>query len=143
MIAMFGKGWRTSERRYEVLSEVVDFPLGDGTTINASVFRPDSGEKFPAVLGIHAYPRIDQTAPIKPKSFSSIAFLHPNEDKGRGWLEAGDPNFYARRGYVQVIANVRGTGMSGGQFHLLGEQEARDTGEVIQWIAEQPWCNGK
>ena len=30
--------------------------------------------------------------------------------------EAGDPYFYARRGYVHVIADVRGSGKSGGQY---------------------------
>ena len=31
-------------------------------------------------------------------------------------IESGDYNFYARRGYAHVLANVRGTGLSGGVF---------------------------
>lgn len=80
---------------------------------------------------------------MKPNSFSSVAFLHPLEEKPRGWIEAGDPNFFVRRGYIQIVANVRGTGKSSGVYDLLGQQELKDTYEVIEWIAKQPWCTGK
>jgi predicted acyl esterase len=94
-------------------------------------------------LGIHPYPQHPQTAPIKPNSFSSVTFPHPGEEKGRGWIEAGDPNFLVRRGYVQVVASVRGSGKSGGKYDFMGKQELQDTYEVIEWIAKQPWCDGK
>jgi len=117
--------------------------MKDGTEISADIFRPESNEKFPALLGIHPYPQHPQTAPIKPNSFSSVTFPHPGEEKGRGWIEAGDPNFLVRRGYVQVVASVRGSGKSGGKYDFMGKQELQDTYEVIEWIAKQPWCDGK
>ena len=141
---MFSKTWKTSERKYNLIVERdVRIVMKDGTEISADIFRPDSNEKFPAVLGIHPYPQQPQTAPIKPNSFSSVTFPHPGEEKGRGWIESGDPNFLVRRGYVQVVANVRGTGKSGGKYDFMGPQEIQDTYEVIEWIAKQPWCDGK
>ncbi|MFC1991705.1 CocE/NonD family hydrolase [Chloroflexota bacterium] len=141
---MFSKTWKTSERKYNVVVERdLRIIMSDGTEISADVFRPESDEKFPALLGIHPYPQQPQTAPIKPSSFSSVTFPHPLEEKGRGWIESGDPNFHVRRGYVQVVANVRGIGKSGGNYDFMGPQEIQDTYEVIEWMAKQPWCDGK
>ena len=124
---MFTKTWKTSERKYNFITERdVRIPMKDGTEISADIFRPESNKKFPGILGIHPYPQQPQTAPIKPHSFSSVTFPHPGEEKGRGWIESGDPNFLVRRGYVQVVASVRGTGKSGGKYDFMGKQEIQD-----------------
>ncbi|HEY7060784.1 MAG TPA: CocE/NonD family hydrolase [Chloroflexota bacterium] len=57
-------------------------------------------------------------------------------------LEAGDPAFYVRRGYAHVIANVRGTGASGGTYAFLGPPEPQDGAALVEWVARQPWCDG-
>ena len=141
---MFSTAWKTSQRKYGMVVERnVRIRMSDGTEISADIFRPDTDEKFPALLGMHAFEQAPQAAPIKPVAFSSVVSLHPSEEKARGPLEAGDPNFFVRRGYVQVMANVRGTGKSGGTFDWFGPQELRDTYEVIEWIAKQNWCSGR
>lgn len=46
--------------------------------------------------------------------------------------------------YVMVHASMRGTGCSGGQFHLFGERPAQDGFEIIEdWIVKQPWSDGR
>jgi hypothetical protein len=57
-------------------------------------------------------------------------------------MEAGDFNFYVRRGYVHVIANVRGSGKSEGLYECLGSGEIQDIYDAIEWLASQPWCDG-
>jgi uncharacterized protein len=142
---MFSTTWKTSERKYNniICERDVRIPMSDGIELSADIWRPDSAEKFPGILGIHPYPQQAQTAPIMPNSFSSVTFPHPGEEKGRGWIESGDPNFLVRRGYVQVVANVRGVGHSGGTYDFMGSKEIHDVAEVIEWIAKQPWCDGK
>ena len=45
--------------------------------------------------------------------------------------------------YVTVLASLRGTGCSSGEFDLFSWRSALDGREVIDnWIAEQPWSNG-
>jgi predicted acyl esterase len=45
--------------------------------------------------------------------------------------------------YVTVLANLRGTGCSSGEFDVFSWRSALDGREVIDnWIAEQPWSNG-
>ncbi len=137
---MFTETWGTSERKYGVVVEQdVRIPMSDGTLINADIFRPDSDGKFPAIFGFHPYHQAAQSAPIRPGAFP---LKDPGQERNSGYIEAGDPNFFVRRGYVHVIANIRGTGKSGGKFPFLGPLEAQDGAEVIEWIARQPWCSG-
>ncbi len=141
---MFGKTWKTSEVKYKVLIERdTKIALSDGVELNADIFRPDSAEKFPAIFGFHPYNQMAQTAPIMTRSFSTNFFRHPDQEEGNGYIEAGDPYAYVPRGYVHVVANVRGTGKSGGEYPFLASPEIEDGAEAIEWIARQPWCNGK
>ena len=130
---MISKTWRTSERKYGIVAERdVKIPMSDGIKIDCDIFRPDAREKFPAILGVHPFDKPSQSAPTMPKGFYLL----------NGSIEAGDINFYVRRGYAQVIANVRGTGKSEGPFLNRGPREVEDTCEIINWIASQPWCDG-
>lgn len=45
--------------------------------------------------------------------------------------------------YVTIHASVRGTGCSGGEFDLFSWRSALDGREIVEWIADQPWSNGK
>ncbi|MFH1950240.1 MAG: CocE/NonD family hydrolase [Pseudomonadota bacterium] len=140
---MFSKKWRTSERKFEIRVERdVKIPLGDGIELNADIFRPDSAGQFPAILGYHPYDERPQTAPIMPSAFASITARPIGMERGNGPLEAGDPSFFVRRGYVHVVASIRGTGKSGGIYPFLGPPEPQDGYEVIEWMARQPWCDG-
>ena len=53
--------------------------------------------------------------------------------------------FFTSNGYAVVIMDVRGTGASFGTWPIAYTlQEALDSGrDVVQWIVEQPWSNGK
>jgi putative CocE/NonD family hydrolase len=45
--------------------------------------------------------------------------------------------------YVTVLASLRGTGCSSGEFDVFSWRSALDGREVIdEWIAKQPWSNG-
>ena len=130
---MFTKRWETSRRQYGIIEERDStIPLSDGIKIDADVFRPNGGGKFPAILGVHGYNKAIQTEPRMPEAINMDNAL----------IEAGDYNFYVRRGYAHVIANVRGTGRSEGMYLNYGPREVQDTYEVIEWVASQPWCDG-
>jgi predicted acyl esterase len=140
---MFGKTWSTSERKYEVIMERgIRVKMKDGVELYADIFRPKDEGKFPAILGYHPYDADGQWAPIMPRAFASVSMSQVDQEKGNGPLEAGDPNFYARRGYAHIIANIRGTGPSDGYYPFLAAPEAEDGCELIEWIARQPWCDG-
>lgn len=97
----------------------------DGTRLMTDVHRPDTDGRFPALIAASPYPRQiqDLGAPM-------------------GFIEAGATDFWVSRGYVHVIANLRGTGGSGGTFGLFDAQERRDLHDLVEWVAAQPWCDG-
>lgn len=131
---MFGRNWTLSPRQHGVLVERdVRIVMSDGIAISADIFRPDSPGSFPAIVGVHAYDQAMQTAPSRPQ---------PVNWKN-AQAEAGDPNFFVRRGYVHVIVNARGTGLSEGVYAHYSPREVDDVVEVIAWIAEQEWCSGR
>lgn len=140
---MYGKTWRTSARKHGVVVEHgVKIRMSDGTELNADVFRPEDNGHFPAIFGFHPYDQTPQTAPIPPREFAIQIGLGRGMEKSNAWIEAGDPAFFARRGYAYVIANIRGTGKSTGIYPFLAAPEPRDGCEAIEWIARQSWCDG-
>ncbi len=50
--------------------------------------------------------------------------------------------FFAERGYAVAIQDVRGRGDSGGAFRYFF-QEADDGYDTVEWLAAQPWSNGR
>jgi len=130
---LFSTDWKLSEREYTTCRDTkVAIPIADGITLDAVVTRPDDGGTFPVLVCAHAYNQTDLHQPMAPVGFSHR----------RGHIEAGDPAFFARRGYVHITMNVRGTGGSGGLYDNLGPQTIADLRTAIEWAAQQPWSAG-
>ena len=49
----------------------------------------------------------------------------------------GRYTFFVSRGYVHVVGSPRGIGKSDG-----GGSRQWDSYDLIEWIAQQPWCDG-
>ncbi|MGD1241100.1 CocE/NonD family hydrolase [Mycobacterium seoulense] len=122
-----GREYRNlSEPRYAARTDInTAIKMRDGTTLLADVHRPDADGRFPALLAASPYPRQmqDLGAPA-------------------GFVEAGRTDFWVPRGYVHVIANLRGTCGSEGTFDFFDAQERRDVHDLVEWVAAQPWCDG-
>ena len=80
---------------------------------------------------------------------------YPEQDRGpallevtRYWRNRGDGMNYliqraVERGFAYVAMDERGTGASFGNWPSpLSQRALEDVGEVLDWIAEQPWSNG-
>ena len=52
-------------------------------------------------------------------------------------------SFLVQRGYAHVTVDVRGTGVSEGNWEAFSEREQLDYKEIMDWVAVQPWSNGK
>lgn len=57
-------------------------------------------------------------------------------------IGGGDP-YIVQRGYATVVVDVRGTGQSQGQWEAFGEEEQADYGEVVEWVTQQPFSDGR
>jgi uncharacterized protein len=128
----FKKGTEAAPK-YKVYSEEnVYVQMRDGVKLTCTIYRPDADGKFPALLAMSPYGKEGQVQKIPPKPF--------NPEYAQ--LEAGDTEFLVSRGYVHVIADVRGSGHSEGQYDVCSRKEQEDGYDLVEWIAEQPWCSG-
>jgi len=94
----------------------VKIPLRDGVRLNATLYRPkDQKEPLPVIF---------ELTPYISDSYHSRAY------------------YFAQHGYVFAIVDVRGRGNSEGKFNPF-LQEPRDGYDVVEWLARQPWSNGK
>src|ERR1700749_2825423 len=122
-----GRDYRNlSKPQHEVTREDdVAVPMRDDVQLLADVFRPTTPGRYPVLIAASPYPRQiqDLGAPM-------------------GFIEAGASDFFVPRGYVHVIANLRGTSGSGGTFGFFDGQERRDMYDLVEWAAEQPWSDG-
>jgi len=114
-----------SEAKYQVLLERdVKIRMRDGVDLLADVYHPSKGGQavagaFPVILVRTSYNK-----EVRPMSFI------PNHES------------FVEQGYVVVIEDVRGRYKSPGRFYH-GIYEANDGYDTIEWIAKQPWSNGK
>jgi hypothetical protein len=94
----------------------VKIPMRDGVRLNATVYTPKE-QKAPA-------PCIFTLTPYIAQSY---------HDRGV---------YFAAHGLPFLTVDVRGRGNSEGQFRPF-IQEAQDGHDIVEWLATQPYCNGK
>mgnify|MGYP003325310825 CR=1 FL=1 len=54
----------------------------------------------------------------------------------------GEGQYFARQGFAYVVADVRGRGDSEGEFAAT-VNDAQDGYDLIEWIIQQPWSDGR
>jgi putative CocE/NonD family hydrolase len=57
-------------------------------------------------------------------------------------FEGLDPAEWCDKGYAIINIDQRGTWNSEGDFTFFSQQDHEDAYDVIEWLAEQSWCNG-
>ena len=138
MDAIIGTG-KISKRQFEIIPERdIYVKMSDGVQLNIDIFRPASDGKFPVLIGLSPFNKEIQSEHIWPASTRSRRIRGIPD----ACLETANIDFFVRRGYVNVIGNVRGSGKSGGEYQYLSPREIQDTYELIEWAANQPWSNG-
>lgn len=100
--------------------------MRDGVRLAVDVYLPEADGQYPALLSLSPYMQDIQR---KPPHWSHA-------------IESGATSFYVPKGYVHVIAQGRGGGLSQGQWRWFDEKELTDGYDLIEWIAAQPWCTG-
>lgn len=124
----------------------VDVPTRDGTILRINIFRKGR-EARPVILSIHPYGKDELPSRRGKKSKFSTQYRILRQPTPlaistlTGW-EAPDPAWWVPQGFIVVNADSRGCGHSAGTGKLLSRQEAEDTYDLVQWIADQPWCDG-
>ncbi|WP_405009856.1 CocE/NonD family hydrolase [Kitasatospora sp. NBC_01539] len=140
-------GFRIGPRFLPLPVEVVfekDVPvtLRDGVTIYTDVFRPTGSDRVPVIVAWSPYGKSGGTAPSTTSLFDMIG-VDNGALSGLAKFEGPDPAFWCANGYAICNPDPRGVAESGGDSHLWDRQEGLDCHDLVEWLAEQEWCNGK
>jgi putative CocE/NonD family hydrolase len=94
----------------------VKIPMRDGIKLNATVYKPKKmDDPLPGIFTLTPY--ISDNYHARAYDFS-------------------------QKGYVVLLVDSRGRGNSEGEFHP-NLREGPDGHDIVEWLARQPWCNGK
>ena len=90
-------------------------PMRDGVRLETFLYRPDGGGAFPALLARCMYGTTSQE---------------------------GQAERFVAEGYDVALQNVRGR--LGSEGDLPGRSSTPEDGyDTIEWLSQQPWCNGR
>ena len=90
-------------------------PMNDGVALHTLVYLPSDSGQYPAVLLRNPY------------AGSSLEMVAPK---------------FTKNGYATVIQYVRGMAESEGQFTPFVNEHS-DGKTTVEWMTEQPWCDGR
>ena len=123
-----------------VFQEDVVAEMRDGVKIMTNVFRPADAGKHPAIISLAPYGKHSFPA---DKQFERIPNVGPLPfSEYTGW-EMPDPVFWVPRGYVVIGAACRATNQcEGDHFAHFDPQISRDFYDLVEWAAQQDWCDG-
>lgn len=95
----------------------VSAPMRDGIPLVSDIWVPSDTGRWPTIL--------IRTPYVKTAQFKRYKLAT-----------------YVQRGYAVVLQDTRGRGDSGGEFDFYFP-EGKDGYDTIEWIAKQPWSNGR
>lgn len=127
-----------SQPRYDYDSEVVRdrllLPMDDGVAVYLEVTRPRDKQPYPTILEASPY-----HGTLADREGTRI-LPEPRDEEGQ---PLGLTRYFAPRGYAVVMMDLRGTGKSQGCLDHIGPRDGADLDAVVEWIAGQPWSNGR
>ncbi|HEV2045193.1 MAG TPA: CocE/NonD family hydrolase [Chthoniobacterales bacterium] len=94
-------------------------PLRDKVELNATLYLPKAKDGAP---------------PKTPAIFTLTPYISDTYHARAA--------YFASHGYAFALVDVRGRGNSGGEFEPFAN-DPRDGHDVVEWLAQQPFCDGK
>ena len=125
-----------------VFEKDIAVQLRDGVTIHVDVFRPTGSERVPVIVAWSPYGK-GQGSSVSVMGVFGLVGLDNGIVSGLAKFEAPDPAYWCARGYAICNPDVRGVVDSEGDSVLWDRQEGRDCFDLVEWLAQQPWCSGK
>jgi putative CocE/NonD family hydrolase len=127
--------WHPEPARYGVSAATEHLvTMSDGVQLAVDVYRPTTSTgapaqgSFPVILSVTPY---GKRSPVTTQSM------------GQGLGGDGYYPYLIGRGYIDVVADVRGSGDSGGDFSLFGPREKQDGVELVRWASRLSGSDGR
>ena len=127
--------WHAEPARFGVSAPVQQtVTMSDGVKLAADVYRPTLSSGAPAP---GRFPVILSQTPYGKRSAVTT------QSMGQGMGGDGFYPYLVQRGYIDVVADVRGTGSSDGDFSLFGPRERQDGVELARWAVRLEGSTGR
>ncbi len=126
--------WHAEPATYGVSQPVQQMvTMSDGVRLAVDVYRPtlSGGANAPG-----RFPVIMSETPYGKRSAVTTMSM------GQGMGGDGYYPYLVQRGYIDVVADVRGAGSSDGDFSLFGPREREDGVELARWAASLAGSTG-
>ncbi|MEV0292040.1 CocE/NonD family hydrolase [Nocardia sp. NPDC050710] len=147
--------YRPTPERYAIAYELGHVvPLADGTRLQTEVRYPTdpaTGQRaageFPVVVNFTTYGALSSALAAAVTSVvDELRIPLPDQLKDARRIvnqATSAQDMLVRRGYIEVIADVRGTGGSTGAWNPASKQDGIDGAQLVDWAAKLPGSNGK
>ncbi|WP_102143588.1 CocE/NonD family hydrolase [Mycobacterium hubeiense] len=123
--------WTPGPARYGVgVRHNVAVPMSDGVNLRADIH----------------YPTVPETGEPATGPFPVLVSMTPYGKKApppAAQIGGGATPYLIKRGYIEVMVDVRGTGASEGSFEMLGVEQTQDGVDLVNWAATLPNSNGR
>ncbi len=105
-------------------------PVSDGTKIAVDYYLPTAGDV--------------EASEALPCVFTWTPYNRARYDQDGNIAENADAVWFTSNGYAFAIGDCRGMGASYGYRDSANSPtECQDGADIVEWIYNQPWCNGK
>jgi putative CocE/NonD family hydrolase len=128
IVAGSADAWRPGPAKFAVYEQRnLPVKMSDGTVLRVNVYYParsghPAAGKFPVLLTQTPYGK---------------------DLAGAAGGATGEDSYLVERGFIDVVADVRGTGDSGGQFGFFDPQQQTDGVTLVHWSARLPHSDGR
>ncbi len=120
--------WTPEAASYRVLEQKnVPVTMSDGTVLRVNVYYPSTN----GVAARGPFPVLLTQTPYGKDTTGAVGGA------------TGEDQYLVERGYIDVVADVRGTGDSGGQFGFFDPSQQRDGATLVNWSARLPHSDGR
>lgn len=122
-------------------------PMRDGVILRADIFLPEAPGRYAALISYGAYGKGVPMQVGYKSAYNRMVAAYPDIAEGStnkymNW-EVVDPEKWVPDDFVCIRVDSRGAGRSPGILDPTSEQETLDIYDCIEWVATQPWSNGK
>jgi uncharacterized protein len=108
----------------------VGVPMSDGVVLRADIH----------------YPTVPETGQPAAGPFPVLLSITPYGKKApppAAQIGGGATPYLIKRGYIEAMVDVRGSGVSGGSFEMFGQRQTQDGIELVYWASKLPNANGR
>lgn len=122
-----------------ICEQDVAVEMRDGVKIYVDIYRPKDKTNIPVIISWSFYGK----RPGEGMAEWQIMGVTPGSVSKLTKFESPDPLYWCYKDYAIANVDPRGVGHSEGDVCCFGTQDGRDGYDFIEWVAQQPWCNGK